>query len=310
MSAEDTSEFCKRFNDIFDFSNNCRTRYTLHTLRQPFQQPLDQKNFEKMKQWADDQIHYIENLENDCGKPLIHFSRKWGFQGLVICLQNVFRLYEDLQKKYGLEYLLTHKMLQDMIENLFSVIRMMGWFWNNPTPYQFQAAIRRILIHHEVVYSSNSNCCLDEIKGLNISSSTRGSQAMEEDEISRFWSSLFSWERQKMRFFMDFTPRYPFLIERVDPISSTDIANYVQELSNNQALKQLENTAVEEGMVRFWIVELQQLREETVRILEKLTRYTTRLGNLKVLLENRVRVRIPRLRMILMRQLNYSIFKT
>ncbi|KAK7605030.1 hypothetical protein V9T40_006216 [Parthenolecanium corni] len=47
---------------------------------------------------------------------------------------------------------------------------------------------------------------------------------------------------------MDFTPRYPFLIERTNPISSIDISNYVQELSDDQARRQLENTAVEEGM--------------------------------------------------------------
>lgn len=92
---------------------------------------------------------------------------------------------------------------------------------------------------------------------------------------------------------MDFTPRYPFLIEQTNPIGSIHISNYVQELSDDQAMRQLENTAVEEGMVEFWIPKLQHLRDETIKIMQNLTRYTTRLGNLKTLLENRVGIRIP-----------------
>lgn len=44
----------------------------------------------------------------------------------------------------------------------------------------------------------------------------------------------------------------------------------------------------------YWVPRLQQLRDETRRIALNMTRYITRLGNLKTLLENRVGVRVPR----------------
>lgn len=104
---------------------------------------------------------YIESLKKADVK-LTRYSRKCGFQGFIICLKNVFELFDVLQEKYEFKYLLTYKLLQDMIENLFSAIRMMGGFSNNPTPYQFQTAIRRLVIHHEVVYSDASNCSGDD----------------------------------------------------------------------------------------------------------------------------------------------------
>ncbi|KAK7597974.1 hypothetical protein V9T40_014930 [Parthenolecanium corni] len=63
---------------------------------------------------------------------------------------------------------------------------------------------------------------------------------------------------------MDFNPKYPFLIERKDPTSSVDIANYVGGLTDNQAMRQLHNTAIEEGMTAYWILQLQLLRDETI----------------------------------------------
>ena len=44
---------------------------------------------------------------------------------------------------------------------------------NNPSAYQFQTAIRRIVLHHEVVYSLESNCGDDNISVLNVSSSKK-----------------------------------------------------------------------------------------------------------------------------------------
>lgn len=97
-----------------------------------------------------------------------------------------------------------------------------------------------------------------------------------------------------MSFHIDFNPRYPFLIERAEPISSVDIADYVRQLTDNQAMKQIENVAIEEGMATYWILRLQQLRDETTKINTNLTCYSTRLWNLKTLLENRMGFQVPR----------------
>lgn len=135
-AVDGTVEFCKSINNIFDLLN-CRTRYKVHTLRQPFCVPLRRENFEELKKWAQQKIEYIKGLQDHNGIPLVSasYGRKCGFRGFIICLENILELFELLNAKYKLEYILTYKLLQHPIENLFSAIRMMGGFRNNPTPY-------------------------------------------------------------------------------------------------------------------------------------------------------------------------------
>ena len=97
--------------------------------------------------------------------------RKCGFVGFIVCLRNIFVLYEDLKEKYGFEYLLTYKLLQDMLESFFSAIRMRGGFTNNPTCYQFQYAMRRLISRQQIVVSETGNCLSDDIPILTVSSS-------------------------------------------------------------------------------------------------------------------------------------------
>ncbi|KAK7582638.1 hypothetical protein V9T40_014083 [Parthenolecanium corni] len=88
----------------------------------------------------------------------------------TVSLINLFDLFDLLNEKYGLEYILTYKLLQDSIENLFSAVRTMGGFCNNPTPYKFECAMRRIIIH-EMMYSAEANCLADNLQILNVDSS-------------------------------------------------------------------------------------------------------------------------------------------
>lgn len=99
-----------------------------------------------------------------------------------------------------------------------------------------------------------------------------------------------------MSLYVDFDPRYPFLVERRDPIGSTDMANYVAELSDNQTLRQLRNVATEEAITKYWIKEMQQGSKLITEISNKLTRYVTRMANLKDILERRVGHRLPELK--------------
>lgn len=56
------------------------------------------------------------------------------------------------------KYLLAYKLSQDHIETLFSKIRSSGGFNNNPDVVQFTAALKRLLMKHEITSSSNANC--------------------------------------------------------------------------------------------------------------------------------------------------------
>lgn len=84
-------------------------------------------------------------------------------------------------------YLLTYKLSQDHLELFFSSVRSKGGFNNNPSPKQFAAIFKRLLIHHELTHQ-NSNCD-NEVKTpiLSVSSTTQPKEniscGVNEDEF-------------------------------------------------------------------------------------------------------------------------------
>ena len=195
-SVQGTAEFCKTFNDAFDILN-CKQRYD-NLCRQPFKIPLCEENKMTLKKRAEEIEEYIRGLRH-----LVHPSnskskytdrqhvtsglRKCGFVGFIVCLRNIFELYEDLKEKYGFQYLLTYKLLQDMLESFFSAIRMRGGFTNNPICYQFQYPMRRLISRQQIVISETGNCLPDDIPILTVSSScdqlTNPTDDPEDDDL-------------------------------------------------------------------------------------------------------------------------------
>lgn len=191
-SSLGSSIFCKAFNDIFDFLN-CRTRYKTQKNKQPYRVALTRDNYNEMKEWAQQKIAYIKGLHQN-GVKLTAFRRKCGFESFISCLINIFDLFDILQEKHNFEYLLSYKLLQDMIETFFSAVRLFGGFCNNPTPFQFLAAMRRLIIHTEVVWSSSSNCLDDDIPILRVSSKTAAQTDEEEEEEDDGNFELFNFQ--------------------------------------------------------------------------------------------------------------------
>lgn len=76
----------------------------------------------------------------------------------IVCLRSLGELFDDVLKSNKLEFILTYKVSQDHIEMFFSAIRSRGGFCDNPTASQFEAAYKWLLIHNELVTSSQANC--------------------------------------------------------------------------------------------------------------------------------------------------------
>ena len=76
-------------------------------------------------------------------KEMVAFQK-----GILCSIQAVRSLWEELRKE-GFSYLLTHKLNQDIIENLFSAIRGMGGADTNPDPVTFCNRIRILKIQED-----------------------------------------------------------------------------------------------------------------------------------------------------------------
>lgn len=118
QSPQETVKFCSIFNDAFDILN----------VRSKFPKPkkcnisLSDSTFIELKQYADNIIEYIKSITDCEHRSILQSSRKTGFIGFIICLQNIFELFLVLKEK-GLEYLLSYKLKQDHLETFFSAIR-------------------------------------------------------------------------------------------------------------------------------------------------------------------------------------------
>jgi hypothetical protein len=160
--VDGTAEFAQNFNDIFDLLN-CRSKFKKKKTK--YNVPISAKSYETLKSYAAKFELYIVGLKCHQGKKIIQTAKKIGFIGLVVCLRNIFAIYDCL-KEHGLQYLLTYKLLQDHLETFFSAMRAKGGFNNNPNAQQFEAAYKRLLVRSEISAAETGNCLISDIQIL------------------------------------------------------------------------------------------------------------------------------------------------
>lgn len=112
---------------------------------------------------TEDIEQYITELKFEDGTPVIISKRKTGFLGFIICLNNMFSLFDLCVDKQYLNYLLTFKLSQDFLENFFCAVRFRCGWNNNPSAKQFQNIFRRLLVKHEMKSVSTGNCLADGV---------------------------------------------------------------------------------------------------------------------------------------------------
>ena len=82
-------------------------------------------------------MRYSDNEERKSKKP---FQK-----GIIISIESILSLYEEM-KTEGYSYLLTSRLNQDCLENLFSRIRGMGSNNSHPTPVEAMNRVRLLTI--------------------------------------------------------------------------------------------------------------------------------------------------------------------
>jgi len=59
-------------------------------------------------------------------------------KGILMTNCSLRNLYEDLKLHYNIQYIITRRLNQDVLENFFSFIRAMGGCNDHPTPIDFK----------------------------------------------------------------------------------------------------------------------------------------------------------------------------
>jgi len=146
-----SAEFCKLFNDAFDILN-CRNKLA----KRDYYISTNEDTIPKLKTFLIKFKIYVECLQFESREEILKSKRKTGFLGFIICLTNLFELYEQI--KDDMTFLLTYILRQDQLEVFFSAMRSRGGFNNNPNAIQFHSAYKRLLVRHQVDGSTYGNC--------------------------------------------------------------------------------------------------------------------------------------------------------
>lgn len=92
--------------------------------------------------------------------------------GILISNRALQMLFEDQQRRFHCQYLLTRRLNQDVIENFFGIIRAKGGLHDHPSPLEFKYRLRSyILGKNEGAYSEYSNVEVDDTPDVPLSGS-------------------------------------------------------------------------------------------------------------------------------------------
>lgn len=84
---------------------------------------------------------------------------KVGFLGFTVSLRSLYNLCNQLLSENICEYVLPYKISQDHIEMLFTLIRDINGYCNNPTSVPFISAYKKLLSNNmNVLVSAFANC--------------------------------------------------------------------------------------------------------------------------------------------------------
>jgi hypothetical protein len=146
--ATNTAEFIEKIDQLFNACNSSKIKSTQNMGHAVTARTEHVQFFKSM-------IDYFSSLK------LPHSNIKLPcINGWRITLSAILRIWEQLHHN-GYNFLLTRRLNQDCIENLFSVIRGMGGHRDNPDVQQFNWAFRHVIVDGLFAPNIGSNCEVD-----------------------------------------------------------------------------------------------------------------------------------------------------
>lgn len=116
---------------------------------------------------------YFTEFTDTMNEKNNNFGTILGFRGFIINIMNLKQIYKQYIETRITDNIPTYQLSQDALECLFSRIRSLNGNCENPPATMFTSALRKILIHNDIVSSKHSNC-EDNLNILTVSSQTKG----------------------------------------------------------------------------------------------------------------------------------------
>ncbi|XP_064473292.1 uncharacterized protein LOC135387973 isoform X2 [Ornithodoros turicata] len=155
-AATETSEFLLKMDQLFDCLNSSS---------------VEQSDDKKMRYAMNNSTKHKELLESAA-----QWIATWKFdsdrqpptvRGWQITIRAVLALWEDLHQNFGFEHLLTRRLNQDPLENMFGQFRQMHGCNETPNAFQFVSSLKHTLAGRLMKLPSRGNCEADTTELLN-----------------------------------------------------------------------------------------------------------------------------------------------
>jgi hypothetical protein len=131
--AIELSQFILKMNDWFDIMNSHHTAENV-PFKKPFSYSQDQIEL------LDEVYDIVLNMKRPGKNSIQVFQR-----GILLSISSLKILFSEMQRRYGIQYLLTYKVNQDILENFFGRIRCWGGT-DHPSPMDCLCRIKLIIL--------------------------------------------------------------------------------------------------------------------------------------------------------------------
>ena len=154
-AASGTAELLSNFDNIFDSLNSSSLSSTkLYKKAMTKTSPL-QEFLERMLKF----IKSIKVIDPSNQEDVTNKLRC--LKGLQMTINGILALWSDLQKTHSRQFLMTRQLNQDPMENFFGLVRQQGGNSDNPTPFQFTKALRKLFFDNYLSPLPSFNCSAD-----------------------------------------------------------------------------------------------------------------------------------------------------
>lgn len=163
QGCESTIRYIRMMNKVFDIFNSKKDKD-----ENIFKSPIKMSSKDTVIIFLDQVEDYLCSLKFD-GKSVMLTRIKTAFKGTLINIISLKEIIAEYLETGRIECVPTFRMSQDLLESLFGRIRSLNGCNDNPSVEQFSSALRKLIVHNEIISSELSNC-QDQLKILTISS--------------------------------------------------------------------------------------------------------------------------------------------
>lgn len=147
------SKFLSLFNDWFDVFN-CHSKFGKHSGLCAYGVDLQNQNI-----ILDQMDELVSNMRTPKKSTLLPFPK-----GILLSNQSLRQLLQHVKEEYStdtltIEFIITRRLNQDILENFFSYIRAMGYANDHPSPVEVQHRLKGYILgkHSEYALSIKNN---------------------------------------------------------------------------------------------------------------------------------------------------------